>query len=226
MGIFDGIFGTGISTLGNLISTGLTNRQNAQLTRESWARDDTAVQRRTADLEKAGINPLLAAGQAATSSSPIPMKAPEIGDFGASLIAGKQADSQARQVNHSIEIGNKSLDNATKVANAQVLETIAKTALTTEMINQAKHNSAIAVSRKRPVGERPNEWEVWAPELSSIVKDALKDLAEKATLGTKPGLFDIPKKPEKPKGFMGFGEDGGTTPPKPKFDAKGNVRGM
>ena len=54
-----------------------TNAQNEMLMRESWGRDDTAVQRRTKDLVAAGMSPLLAAGAAAGNSGVVSMKAPE-----------------------------------------------------------------------------------------------------------------------------------------------------
>ena len=47
------------------------NRDESQeaLMRESWARDDNAVQRRANDLSTAGLSPLLAAGAAASNSA-------------------------------------------------------------------------------------------------------------------------------------------------------------
>lgn len=48
-----------------------TNKKNEELMRESWAREDNAVQRRKNDLIAAGFSPTLAAGSAAQASGPI-----------------------------------------------------------------------------------------------------------------------------------------------------------
>lgn len=69
-------------------------KYDKDIQQQIFRREDTAVQRRTEDLRNAGINPLLAAGQAAGAGSPIGVTAPMHQATGA--IAGMSAKQQAR----------------------------------------------------------------------------------------------------------------------------------
>lgn len=74
------------SGIGSLFSAGFnafsqsqTNKLNERLTRENWARQDTAYQRQVADLRKAGLNKALAYGSGgASTSQPLAMSAPQL----------------------------------------------------------------------------------------------------------------------------------------------------
>lgn len=167
--VFGGLLGTGISTAGNIFSTAMTNRQNENLTREGWAREDNAVQRRAADLSAAGINPLLAAGQAASSSGAIPMKAPEVGDFGASLLSGKQVKTQEDLSKSTKEVNRAHIDNTTAVALAQADNLRSQASLNNAAKMRELWNIGIAAKRNAPTGEAPTRMDAFFKSLETYL---------------------------------------------------------
>jgi len=147
------------------------NKRNEALTRESWQRDDTAVYRRTQDLINSGLNPALAAGSAASTSSPLPMQAAANSGPAAALQAAGQTMS-----------GAPTVEQALKRSAAQTLQAEASANLTYQQAQIAEMDKEAIAAGQDPRDKTPiNQLIKLIPRLAKNLSPggALYDVAEK-----------------------------------------------
>lgn len=177
--------------LANMWMQGQTNAKNEQLMREAWAREDNAVQRRVADLRKAGLSPTLAAGSAASASGPIQVRAPEL----QGILNNRQA-AQLASVEMAKNIAQTTMSQLTqyyqtKIMRAEAQEKEARAVYSKvnaleEMRQNVYRSEVMSKGGKRVEAEiRATKQRTYLDYLNSIITGADADYVEK--FGRRPG---------------------------------------
>ena len=122
-------------SIGNFVLQSQQNDWQKNMQQEAWDRENNAIQRRVADLKAAGLSPVLAAGQGASSSNPISIMAPQIDT--SPIADATQKLSQAAQAELSLS-QQKAQIAQTEAQTAAIKQQQDKTAL--EMAFMASNN--------------------------------------------------------------------------------------
>lgn len=154
MGLFDGLaqilpqLTGGMSDMFNFGMQMQNQDYMKKVQEETWKREDNAVQRRSADMAAAGFNPLLAAGAAATSSTPIQVGTPQIDlrnaqGMSAMLRQGKENSLTQSQK----DLNDQKYWKEAEMYTAGVQEAKSKAALAKTQADEAAYNLGVAQKR-------------------------------------------------------------------------------
>jgi len=203
MGLFD--------MIGNLGATATTNAMQYGLQKETWKREDNATQRRAADLKAAGLSPVLAAGQAASSSAPMVFKTPEFNNTLGSAASNWKAFQEAKA---SSKLQQLAIDNAVankELTNMTTAQRAAETVKTETETATNRHNLGWYQGWKQPTNKTgglgmdimtilegltalPNKGKPWFDAAGGLFDGITINPKPKEQKVTVPGWFGMPVK--------------------------------
>lgn len=160
---------------------------------EAWRREDNAVQRRSADMEAAGMSKTLAAGNAAQASSPIAVTAPQKANTDWNMGLIDKANAVMSGIQQYQNIGQTAaqtelLKLQQEKTKADTLKSVSEAANTAQDTAQKTHNTDYALKNNIPIGMMPNTQQQvmgWGRNVIGGLASGAKALYNKFT-GGKP----------------------------------------
>lgn len=178
----------------------------------TWAREDSATQRRVADLKAAGLSPVLAAGQGASTSSPISLTPPrlDIGDsatMAMGLMKMKAEIDRTEAEKEAIKVQiDKTINHDIPLTDAQKEATVATKRFTDTNTNKQKWDNDL--NQNSGTVSNPSFW-------GGIVRDAntiLQINAQRMLDNIKKAVSPTPKDVARPKPVKSPKKSGMTVP--------------
>lgn len=171
----------------NLAEERANREQMLSLQREAWEREDNAVARRVADLKASGLSPVLAAGSAASTMSPIRTDAPQMDDTFAHTI-GRRGEILGETLPGVMGIVSQAM------ALNQQEQTIAKTKAEKDAIvlQSLRNEVGLDIDRHR-LGMMPDERELLKAKvgLSMVEKDVRREAIVRSMLSRELDQYNL-----------------------------------